>query len=183
MTELESYNELKIQYEAMQIKIEKLDKSWVKYYDIWVSSNYGNKERKLLQRKEREQIQTRKLAKSVSHKLLVMDYQETGITVSKLSRKYNVGPNTIKKLFKENNVEYRPAQMLRWRPIGSAPKDGTEVVLCGIVGIYKPSDPIDEKYDFAIAGWNQNNWIIHSNEDVIFYNPTHWMPIPEPPHD
>jgi len=172
MTELESYNELKIQYEAMQIKIEKIDKSWEKYYDIWVSSNYGNKERKLLQRKEREQIQTRKLAKSVSHKLLVMDYQETGITVSKLSRKYNVGPNTIKKLFKENNVEYRPAQMLRWRPIGSAPKDGTYILVW-----------FDEAQHHHLLWWFADHWRFKGSDIIPVVAPTHWMPLPEPPHD
>jgi hypothetical protein len=76
---------------------------------------------------------------------------------------------------------YNQFNVLSWQTIETAPKDGTEVVLCKIMGIYKPSDPIDEKYDFAIAGWDQNNWIIHSNEDVIFYNPTHWMPLPDPP--
>lgn len=168
MIELESYNELKIQYDAMQIKLEKLDNSWIKSYAIYVASNREDeKESKKLKGIVEEILKTRKLSKSISHQLLVIEYQRTGITVAELSRKYNVGPNTIKKLFKANNVEYIPAQMVRWRTINSAPQDDRDVlVFCSgdvLVG------------SFAGGMW----WIEQTSYEKR--NPTHWMPFPEPP--
>lgn len=171
MAELESYNELKIQYDAMQKKLKKLDNSWIKSYAIYVASNRKNKkESKKLKGIVEEILKTRKLSKSISHQLLVIEYQRTGITLSEVSRKYNVEPNTIKKLFKANNVEYIPAQMLRWRPIGSAPKDGTFILVW-----------FEEAQHHCILWWFADNWRFKGGDIIPIVDPTYWMPLPEPP--
>jgi hypothetical protein len=59
--------------------------------------------------------------------------------------------------------------MSEWKPIESAPKDGTWVLLG-----YEGSDTI------MIASWNGRSWDdgdFHSTIDGA----THWMPRPNPP--
>jgi hypothetical protein len=69
-----------------------------------------------------------------------------------------------------------------WRPIETAPKDGTAVILCGRYN------------DVSIAAWHGNGWwieadgrrAIESQSDfgtgyMTFDLPTHWMPVPTPP--
>ena len=62
-----------------------------------------------------------------------------------------------------------------WMPIASAPKDGADVLLfCDRVhiGDYLP----------GVYEWNAGAWWIEGGQ--ITGNPTHWMPLPQPPiHD
>lgn len=58
-----------------------------------------------------------------------------------------------------------------WRPIDSAPKDGSEIL------IYDGFEP------FAGSGyWNAEDaeWIGCSRRSALWKQPTHWMPLPEP---
>ena len=67
-----------------------------------------------------------------------------------------------------------------WQPIETAPKDGTTILL--YVGKFCD--------DYAVAFWYGDYWHVGLKEyarytdryDFEFGNPTHWMPLPEPPN-
>lgn len=67
-----------------------------------------------------------------------------------------------------------------WQPIETAPKDGRRIIL-GYAGSYSEegywlSDP-SKNY------WGETGWFA-TDENVLSHhpsNPTHWMPLPEPP--
>lgn len=56
-----------------------------------------------------------------------------------------------------------------WRPIETAPKDGTGLL------VYS-----DERIISAMWSVGADDWVevVHG---YTFYDPTHWMPLPEPP--
>lgn len=58
-----------------------------------------------------------------------------------------------------------------WQPIETAPRDGTEIFAC--VG----------KYGFEATAFYSGRWNLSNDDDGYAwpYNPTHWMPIPQPP--
>jgi len=171
MTDLESYESLKTQQNNFQLELEKLSELRGIFYDIWKASNYkDNKSSKKLDTIYIDSVRVRKLSRNISYKLIILDYQENGITVSELSRKYNVGPNTIKKLFKDNDVAYIPAQMLHWRPISTAPKDGTFILVW-----------FDEAKQHHILWWFADHWRFKGSDIIPVVYPTHWMPLPQPP--
>lgn len=69
-----------------------------------------------------------------------------------------------------------------WQPIETAPRDGTEIIT--VVKGFVPT----------IGWYDGNEWLNHAllydavssflvDCDDIRYNPTHWMPLPEPPKD
>lgn len=63
--------------------------------------------------------------------------------------------------------------MMEWMPIETAPKDGTDVVLVKVGNkpwIGRFYTHLQERYGM---GWRNS----HGN----LFNPTHWMPLPEPP--
>ena len=77
---------------------------------------------------------------------------------------------------------------IEWQPIETAPKDGTRLLT--IVTKFPNCRP-------AIGWWNviADKWMasdaedFHTEEDwqieleSTFYEPTHWMPLPEPPKE
>lgn len=62
-----------------------------------------------------------------------------------------------------------------WRPIESAPKDGTVILLHGT---YK-----DGSGQCSVALWSDGHgWVDDVDFDPLWHqNPTHWMPLPEAP--
>lgn len=63
--------------------------------------------------------------------------------------------------------------MSEWQDIETAPKDGTRCILFQggrkvCMGEYVP-----KQWEWAVEGWKNTNG--------NFFNPTHWMPLPEPP--
>jgi len=63
--------------------------------------------------------------------------------------------------------------MTEWQPIETAPKDGVYILaLCRA----NPLSP--RRYEFARMG--ARGWIRQDGRAVP-YEPTHWMPLPEPP--
>ena len=75
--------------------------------------------------------------------------------------------------------------MSDWKPIESAPKDGTQVLITG-----GTAEVCDYQATFVgavgIAFWDvtRDHW--HGNEanahdEFYVHKPTHWMPLPEPP--
>ena len=66
--------------------------------------------------------------------------------------------------------------MSEWRPIETAPRDGTKVLLC----------EADQPTEIVLGWWLQNAWRDYGDigcGGFDDYNPTHWMPLPEPPSD
>jgi hypothetical protein len=53
-----------------------------------------------------------------------------------------------------------------WRPIETAPKDGTEVLAW------------EDSAEKLFYEEDMGAWVDH---EYIEYHPTHWMPLPEPP--
>ncbi len=78
--------------------------------------------------------------------------------------------------------------LTEWRPIETAPKDGDPIIICGFSG---------DDWDFAVAFWhddpntcitcgynsNTPNWHLCLTLGEFFddFEPTHWLPLPEPP--
>ena len=69
-----------------------------------------------------------------------------------------------------------------WRPVSSAPKDGTRILGFGMLAW-------ETAVGAATVRWDTFNhhWICDPNE-ASEYSPeecslTHWMPLPEPPND
>lgn len=69
-----------------------------------------------------------------------------------------------------------------WQPIETAPKDGTWIILAG------PSGYVTTPLRCEVAHWYpeyhpRNPWQTHSNDPFSDggEEPTHWMPLPEPP--
>ena len=63
-----------------------------------------------------------------------------------------------------------------WQPIETAPKndDGSEII------VYCPREP--EKWRIHMAEWGDDGrWHIHNDGPRI--DPSHWMPLPDPPRD
>lgn len=62
-----------------------------------------------------------------------------------------------------------------WRPIATAPKDGTLVLVRGL----KSEIVATAKYDASYARpWCDWDW----DDPLPYYEePTHWMPLPDPP--
>ena len=61
--------------------------------------------------------------------------------------------------------------MNEWQPMETAPKDGTEILLCSM-------------FDMAVCYWRDDNvmqeWTWGCGN--VYSNPRYWMPLPEPPH-
>ncbi len=67
--------------------------------------------------------------------------------------------------------------MTEWQPIETAPKDGTNVLV--IVVEHPESHCVLRHQD---GQWlNDEFFDVISGEQVIWYEPTHWMPLPDPP--
>ena len=71
--------------------------------------------------------------------------------------------------------------MTAWRTIDSAPKDGTAVLLYGQREGETPFVGV-----FAYAGWGEKEWVENTTGLEACrapHEPTHWMPLPDPPND
>ena len=70
---------------------------------------------------------------------------------------------------------------MSWKPIDTAPKDGTKILLC------RPTIRPDSFGVFCqVAAWweGENNWIVYMSQPLekpVHFEPTHWMPLPAPP--
>lgn len=74
--------------------------------------------------------------------------------------------------------------MSEWRDIKTAPKDGSAILL------FVPDKPVRDMWRghvfddprFCVGYWrtwySQPEW---GNRNDAHFNPTHWMPLPEPP--
>ena len=60
---------------------------------------------------------------------------------------------------------------MKWQPISTTPKDGTWI-LTWTWGIQRSDGP------WMVVRGNGGEWV---DEVGGWYDPTHWMPLPEPP--
>lgn len=73
---------------------------------------------------------------------------------------------------------------MNWRPIETAPKDGTRLLLCNAshdsveVGFWDKGFYWTSRNGFD-GEWT-NGYCDEYERDVVL-KPTHWMPLPEPP--
>ena len=82
--------------------------------------------------------------------------------------------------------------MSEWQPIETAPKDGRAILIYEPTGRYGnlqsdyqaerngPRVKFDD-YRFAIGYWRPYGSGGWGNRNCSDVNPTHWMPLPEPP--
>jgi len=71
-----------------------------------------------------------------------------------------------------------------WRPIETAPKDGTEILVCGgIHGADSMSCEFEARFKgTACVAWDEGtfNRYCHTDDKLSYYYPTHWQPMPAP---
>lgn len=77
--------------------------------------------------------------------------------------------------------------MSDWRPIETAPKDGTPVLGYCQPRYVESGKPMSFSYQ-AIIWWrgerygdSQWKWRLHHSDSAV--EPTHWQPLPAPPED
>lgn len=82
--------------------------------------------------------------------------------------------------------------MSEWQPIETAPMDGTSILVHGNKAPGNPSGKMEtcEAYNTSVAAWwagendGEGAWICYMGmvqEPECGFEPTHWMPMPEPP--
>ena len=70
--------------------------------------------------------------------------------------------------------------MSGWKPIASAPKDGTEIL------VYAPWLADDGERNITTVFWDGSDWYLcqlggHAESSEPDGRPTHWMSLPSPP--
>ncbi len=76
--------------------------------------------------------------------------------------------------------------MTEWQPIETAPKDGTIVLFWPDFDAEDARPPHrrkDQKNRYIKMGWTSGNGDYWSPEMQLLNEPTHWMPLPEPPQE
>lgn len=74
--------------------------------------------------------------------------------------------------------------MTEWKPIETAPKDGTKIDLWVRGKRIPDAYWIKSSDDPEFADWAVKTYDSHLCETVdsfVYSEPTHWMPLPEPP--
>ena len=85
----------------------------------------------------------------------------------------------------------------QWRPIETAPKDGTRILVYvpdsdNVLSVYWDDqftyrfDEAKAEADLKYEGEHEGAWTDDAVESFVYeekcsYKPTHWMPLPEPP--
>tara|TARA_Y100000310_G_scaffold63233_1_gene58530 strand:- start:2296 stop:2508 length:213 start_codon:yes stop_codon:yes gene_type:complete len=68
---------------------------------------------------------------------------------------------------------------MKWQPIDTAPKDGTEILVYG-------RSKKERWQMFTVVFWQYNCWTLtetggYAEDSDPSLDPTHWMPLPDPP--
>lgn len=70
---------------------------------------------------------------------------------------------------------------MEWQPIKTAPKDGTVVIVRGFYDCYgTPMQATAAQFRENYGYWMRDNF---GTGYTVSCNPTHWMPLPEPPKE
>lgn len=70
--------------------------------------------------------------------------------------------------------------MAKWKPIETAPRDGSPVLIAYRL---KFNDPYYDHKIFQSVCWRDGDDWRGGPAQVPTFLPTHWMPLPEPPND
>lgn len=78
---------------------------------------------------------------------------------------------------------------MKWRPISEAPRDGTKILAWSegrgaretYWRLYGVGSPAREDYIKGLGPSGAWDWVEPMNNWAASWNPTHWMPLPEPP--
>lgn len=76
---------------------------------------------------------------------------------------------------------------MNWKPIKTAPKDGTEILITGGEPDYS-WDNSEWEPSMVVAVWDKNRkqWHFAYYDAGVYgmwFNPTHWMPLPKLPKE
>ena len=73
---------------------------------------------------------------------------------------------------------------MSWKPIETAPKDGTNVLVYERFPKWQKWVGKDEYDSYIEIGYYQDgDWCIRAHVPPWNNDPTHWMPLPEPPKE
>lgn len=77
--------------------------------------------------------------------------------------------------------------MSEWQPVGSAPRDGTPILVFDVSGHYGSEPRGHTVMAVRYSAYDPRDYRAPGGEWYALYgpcradNPTHWMPLPEPP--
>lgn len=71
--------------------------------------------------------------------------------------------------------------MSDWQPIETAPRDGTTFIATD-------GNEVEPVYYVRYSHWSVGEYDLRyssrqEGEESLWFNPTHWMPLPKPPED
>lgn len=99
-----------------------------------------------------------------------------------LSEDYEIYPNTLNDMC---DLISRLVDRLEWKPIESAPKDGTSILICGGTVAWEGMFGEDEfpMNGVQTASWYNDHWKGGYDNDgrYNYYKPKYWMRLPLPP--
>jgi hypothetical protein len=73
--------------------------------------------------------------------------------------------------------------MMEWQPIETAPKD-RNILVCEADGKVSVASHTLQHFPRAKPSWVgmcRDEFVFDEAEGMIWFEPTHWMPLPEPP--
>lgn len=77
--------------------------------------------------------------------------------------------------------------MSKWQPIETAPKDGTWIISWNGDEVAPASWGDNSEYQRGEVGWCYGSpWYggtLYDGINIMKTQPTHWMPLPDAPHD
>lgn len=175
---MDTYKSVKTQYDNLRLQMLKLEILAEQKTRVWVEVNYKDKKAmKEMDEADKNVYDMRRSVKEVAYKLVVLEHKEFGTPIKRLSSEYGMSPLTIKKLLKENGVAYLRPKLVRWLPIGTAPRDGTRFLSSIGVGGCMP------EIEVVLYNVENNEWRTYAYDPPNIEESwmTHWMPLPEPP--
>lgn len=84
----------------------------------------------------------------------------------------------IRALQAERDALQAKLDAMKWQPIETAPKDGAEILVCVIYDV--DGEQHSARWVDAFYG---GRWIWFPKIISAPFEPTHWMPLPEPPEE
>lgn len=82
---------------------------------------------------------------------------------------------------KEIRIEEPQAKYGEWMPIETAPKDKNIILFCHRRGVIRGKWFTDQYAKKPIPYWTNDLEVIFGIRETRADQPTHWMPLPEPP--